>query len=150
MGEITYNDTIRLRICEKIVDIPVTVTHKDLDVDADILVRIEYEGNEYIGRGDCLEWTDAFADLQKQLPDGVLISSCLTCRHGTLCPYGNIPNYVLCFRSEEIKSKDDVIDRLYGAETGHIERTAFQCCEDFEPAKKGYYTYNDFLYFLEK
>lgn len=34
---------------------------------------------------------DALVDLQKHLPDGVVLKCCMTCRHGNMCPFGNQP-----------------------------------------------------------
>ena len=109
----------------------------------------QYLGKEYRGTGKSLEWKDAFADLQKKLPDGVRLKCCLTCRHGTLCPYGNIPNYVLCSKPETITSKDDVITWLYEVDDIEpMERNSFQSCEHFIFADEEHFTYNDFLYYL--
>lgn len=144
-----YNETIKLRLPKKEIEVPIWVEHRECEVGAEVTVRIEYSGEEYVGKGTELEWTDAFADLQKKLPVGGQIKSCLTCRYGTLCPYGQIPNYVLCSRSQNIKNKDDVIEWV-GRTGQDIERTAFQSCKNFKPANEKYYTYNDFLHFLRK
>jgi HAD superfamily hydrolase (TIGR01509 family) len=144
-----YREKINLLVKGESVEIPIKVTHKEDAAAAEITVKIEYLGKEYHGTGKSLEWTDAFADLQKNLPDGVRLQCCLTCRHGTLCPYGNIPNYVLCSKSETITSKDDVIDWLY--EMDDIEpmkRNSFQNCEHFIFADEEHFTYNDFEYYL--
>ena len=36
-----------------------------------VVIKTEYKETTYLGTGKNLEWTDAFANLQKALPDGV-------------------------------------------------------------------------------
>ena len=71
-------------------------------------VGCTYDGKEYWGRGNDHLWIDAFADLQKKLPEGVTIKCCLTCRHGNLCPVGNAPNEVFCTKDVLITQKSDL------------------------------------------
>ncbi|MBQ2988338.1 MAG: HAD family phosphatase [Clostridia bacterium] len=145
-----YNETIRLLSSEEEAEVPVSVTYKENAVDREVTVKLKYREKEYISRGKEPEWTDAFADLQKQLPGDMRIKCCLTCRHGTLCPYGRIPNYVLCSGTETIKDKDDVIEWLYrvGDDIERMERSALQSCEHFIFADEAHFTYNDFEYYL--
>ena len=145
-----YSEKIQLLVSGEEMEAPIFLTHKENAIDTEITVKMEYLGKEYVGRGKSLEWTDAFADLQKKLPSDVQLKCCLTCRHGTLCPYGNIPNYILCSRSETIESKDDVIDWLYRTDVEPMKRSSFQSCAHFAFADEKYYTYNDFLYYLKK
>lgn len=132
------------------IQVPITVTDKKTEETAEITVKLEYQGREYVGKGTNLEWTDAFADLQKTLPEHIKLKCCLTCKHGTLCPYGNIPNYVLCASTERFKSKNDVIDWLDRVDVDSVQRTSFHSCESFEIADQKYYTYNDYLCYWKK
>lgn len=143
-----YRGTLNLSVSNEIITVPVFVTHNEQDRDDEITVRIEYSGKEYLGKGKYREWTDAFANLQKALPINVEIQCCLTCRHGTLCPYGNLPNYVLCSKAEKINSKDDVIEWLDRIDAKDVEKSSLEFCEAFEVSNEKHYTYNDYLYFL--
>ena len=115
-----------------------------------VQVGCTLEGTEYWGHGsDCL-WIDAFADLQRHLPEGVLLKCCLTCRHGNLCPVGNQPNAVFCTKDILITQKSD----LYFCTEDDIERNKrsrqyCDLCVDYQPQADAFYTYNDYLYFLE-
>ena len=114
-------------------------------------VGCTYDGKEYWGRGKDYLWTDAFADLQKKLPEGVTIKCCLTCRHGNLCPVGNAPNEVFCTKDVLITQKSDLY--FYTEDEAECEKRSRQSCalcEDYQPQTDDYYTYNDFLYHLNK
>lgn len=114
-------------------------------------VGCKYEGNEYWGHGSDYLWMDAFADLQRQLPAGVSLKCCLTCRHGNLCPVGNEHNELFCTRDAVITQKSDLYfyteDR---AERHKRTRQYCQVCEDYRQQCEDYYTYNDFLCFLNQ
>lgn len=49
----------------------------------------KYGGKNYYGQGSSSLWSDALADLQRQLPEGVYLKGCMTCRQiqgdGSLC-----------------------------------------------------------------
>jgi hypothetical protein len=110
-----------------------------------------FEGKEYWGHGRDYLWIDAFADLQRQLPDGVLLTCCLTCRYGNLCPVGNDKNEVFCTKDVLITQKSD----LFFYTEDEVERTKrlkqyCNLCADYQPQADEYYTYNDYLYFLKK
>ncbi len=117
-------------------------------------VGCTYDGKEYWGRGKDHLWTDAFADLQKKLPEGVTIKCCLTCRHGNLCPVGNAPNEVFCTKDVQILPKSDLSDLYFYTEDEEQRRIRSRqscaSCEDYQPQTDDYYTYNDFLYHLNK
>lgn len=116
-----------------------------------ILVGIEYEGKKIWGHGTDYLWADAFADLQKQLPDHVKLTCCLTCRHGNWCPAGNKPGEVFCTKDVIIKDKLDAF--FYTVEDPKRDKRACDythVCEDFQAQTEDYYTYNDYLHFLNK
>lgn len=73
------------------------VFHKSrLEKAPSVNVGLRYAGKEIWGHGKELFWLDAFADLQKQLPEGVTMKCCLTCRYGDPCPDGNKPGELFC------------------------------------------------------
>ena len=116
-----------------------------------VSVGIKYREQEYWGYGKDDLWTDAFADLQKKLPGNVQIQCCLTCRYGNMCPYGNKENELYCTKDVIITSKDDVIE-LIDKDASFFERavSSTNYCDDFVYQCDDYYTYNDYLYHLQK
>lgn len=114
-------------------------------------VGCKYDGKEYWGHGSDYLWIDAFADLQRQLPEGVFLKCCLTCRHGNMCPVGNDKNEVFCTKDVLITQKSDLY--FYTEDDREREKRSKQysdSCEDHEPQSDGFYTYNDYLYFLKR
>ena len=113
-------------------------------------VGCAFQGKEYWGHGnDCL-WIDAFANLQKRLPEGMQLTCCLTCRHGNLCPVGNAENEVFCTKDVAITQKSDLF--FYTEDdTERTKRVRQYCdlCEDYQPQTDEYYTYNDYLVYLK-
>ena len=110
-----------------------------------------FEGKEYWGHGSDYLWIDAFADLQKQLPEGVSLKCCLTCRHGNLCPVGNGVNEVFCTKDVLITQKSDLY--FYTDDDREREKRARQycgLCENYQPQTDDFYTNNDYWYFLKK
>ena len=73
-----------------------------------VSVGIKYDGKELWGHGKDYFWIDAFADLQKQLPNGILLKCCLTCRHGNMSPVGNNLNELFCTNDIAITQKSDL------------------------------------------
>ena len=143
-----YRGFLKLSVLGDLIAVPIVITHKELHVDAEVVIKIDYKGNTYLGTGESLEWTDAFANLQKALPDGVNIWCCMTCKHGTLCPYGNIPDYILCSKDAVIDNKDDVIGWLDKVEVEDIKKSSLDLCEQYDASNEKAYTYNDYLYYL--
>ena len=119
-------------------------------------ITLIFDGKEYKGQGTNYLLVDTYADLQKKLPDGVKIACCMTCRHGNMCPYGTDIHQIFCTDGIEIKinSKDDMYD-FCDLFTNHEwcskhEVLAYNCCDKFVYQSDDYYTYNDFLYRLNK
>lgn len=129
------------------ISLPVKISYTDNEVE----ITIKYNGIEYCGTGKDYLWVDAFADLQRKLPSGTLITCCMTCRHGNMCPYGNKENQLFCTKSVLLTSKDDVIE-LIDKDTSFFERavSSIDHCDDFSYQSDDYYTYNDYLYHLQK
>ena len=114
-------------------------------------IGCKYNDNQYWGHGKDYLWIDAFADLQRQLPEGVLLKCCLTCRHGNLCPVGNDKNEVFCTKDVLITQKSDLY--YYTEDDSEREKRSRQycgSCEDYQPQTDDFYTYNDYLHYLKK
>ena len=60
-----YRGFLNLSVFCKLIAVPIVITHKELNVDAEVVIKIEYKDNTYLGIGKSFEWTDAFANLQK-------------------------------------------------------------------------------------
>lgn len=114
-------------------------------------VGCTFKGKEYWGHGREYLWLDAFADLQGQLPDGIFLKCCLTCKHGNLCPAGNDINEMFCTKDILITQKSDLYFYTED-EAERAKRSKQYCnlCKDFQPQTDAQYTYNDFLYCVKK
>lgn len=114
-------------------------------------ITLSYDGVEYKGTGIDYLWTDTLADLQTQLPEDVKIACCMTCRHGNMCPYGNVENQLFCTKDLKITSKEDMCNLF--DQTNPFEKrvvASFDYCDDFIYQSDDCYTYNDYLYQLGK
>ena len=129
--------------------VPLQVTYEDASNCASEMVAV-YNGVTYKGNGTDYLWTDTLADLQSKFPQDVKIACCMTCRHGNMCPYGNIENQLFCTKDLKISNKEDMC-HLFD-DTDPFEKrkvSSFNYCEDFVYQCKDYYTYNDYLYQLQ-
>lgn len=113
------------------------------------VVGCEFDGKYYWGRGKDYFWLDAFAGLQKQLPEGVFLKGCATCRHGNLCPVGNDINEVFCTKDVKILEKSDLFFYTEDpAERKKRSRQYCSLCADYGPQEEDFFTYNDFFFYL--
>ena len=131
------------------VSVPIQICYNDDEVE----ITINYNGTEYFATGKDYLWVDAFATLQLKLPSDIRLACCMTCRHGTMCPYGNDKNQLFCTKDVLLTSKDDVIELMhYKGHDSFFERevSSIHCCDDFSYQSDDYYTYNDYLYRLQK
>ena len=131
------------------VPAPFTVTVKDRAEGADVKAELIVYGHDFEGNGTSLDWDDAFAELQKTLPKGYSLKCCIACRHGNMCVYGSLPNMIFCTHGEDIKDKDDVVAFLAEPKAASTVHKATDVCKSFAPQSKDFYTYNDYLYYLE-
>lgn len=118
-----------------------------------VTVGVKYNGEQLWGRGKDYLWVDAFANVQKQLPNDVLLKCCLTCRHGNMCPYGNEPGKLFCTKGLIVGSKEDMCNLFDDQENSKIFdriKSVADSCNEYTPQSDDYYTYNDYLYRLEK
>ena len=96
-------------------------------------VRMVYAGAEYKGRGR-IGSADAqyLANLQKQLPQGVYLKGCVSCRHGNVCPCGAADFEISCTKGSIVRHKGDLIDLMEDWDVWlQRERTFFHRCEDW-------------------
>ena len=152
-----YDITLRTPAGDQTVPITVTyheetVYHKGTAVQPpSVFVGLQYEGQSYWGYGTDYFWIDAFADLQKHLPEGVFLTCCLTCRHGNLCPFGNEINELFCTKDVTVTQKSDLFPYTdNNAELSKRTRPYCGSCDDYQPQSEDHYTYNDYLYFLNQ
>lgn len=112
-------------------------------------VSATVDGVLYIGTAESTEL--ALIDIAKQLPGRCSIKSCLSCRHGNFCPFGNADNEIFCIKDFSPKQKSD----LYEVTQNGLERIKrrhllFDLCPDYMPAIEEYYHYNDYLYLVNR
>ena len=118
---------------------------------SNVKVRVFYDGRIIEGYGKDYFWVESFADLQKKLPDGVRLKCCLNCRHGNMCPFGNPPGQVFCTNGSVINGKDGMISYIENnPEWYKNEHFYTDVCDNFVEQTDDYYTYNDYLYRLNK
>ena len=125
----------------------------ELEKGPTVSVGVKYNGEQLWGRGKDYLWADAFANVQKQLPDDVLLKCCMTCRHGNMCPYGNEPGKLFCTKGLIVGSKEDMCNLFDDQENSKIFdriKSVADSCNEYTPQSDDYYTYNDYLYRLEK
>ncbi len=121
----------------------------DADTPA-VSISLFYEGNYILGKGEDFLGTDAFANLQKNLPQGVSLKCCLNCKHGNMCPVGNVPFELFCTQDVKISQKSD----LYFYTEDFQERVKrlrnyTDICEKYcEPTSEDY-VYTDYLFYLK-
>ncbi len=133
--------------------VPIQIIYDDKEVidNPTSEIILHYNENEYKGLGEDFLWTDTLADLEIKLPEGVTLACCMTCQHGNMCPYGNIENQLFCTKDIHINSKEDVCN-LFDQTNPFEERpvASLDFCEDYVHQDNGHYTYNDYLYQLNK
>lgn len=154
-----YTYPITLSTPEGELETSATITCREKDPDTEdesvpyltVSVGVTYKGKEIWAQGTDYLWVDAFANLEKRLPDGVAIKCCMTCRHGNMCPYGNWPGELFCTKDLIIGSKDDMID-LFDKEDENTmdlrKRKVTDSCGEYCHQSWDYYTYNDYLYYV--
>ena len=111
-------------------------------------VRLVYDESEYIGIGTIYPYMDAFANLQKQLPNGVVLKGCINCVHGNMCPYGDEPYRVYCTKQLIIAEKLDIIKHIeHNDITSQNVREYSDLCDDYCMQSPETYTYTDYAEF---
>ena len=129
------------------VPIEIAYDYSEVIINPKSEITLLYDGNEYKGYGKDYLWTDTLADLEIKLPTDVKMVCCMTCRHGNMCPYGNVENELFCTKDILIKSKEDICN-LFDQTDPFEERSvaSLDFCDDFVYQSDEYYTYNDYLH----
>ena len=132
------------------VSVPIQICYTDDEVE----ITINYNGAKYCATGKDNLWVDAFADLQRKLPSDIQLACCMTCRHGNMCPYGNSENELYCTKGLKVENEDDLCDLFDAYLTNDpnilLKVSSFNYCDNFVYQSDDYYTYNDYLYQLNK
>ena len=148
----TIRDHVTLLLPTGATTVPVQITYDDgEDAACTVKITLTYDGTPYEGSGAEYLWEDAFADLQDRLPQGVRIACCMTCRHGNMCPYGNVADQLFCTKEQGVTSKTELAELFDNTELfteGAVRSTDH--CDDFAYRSDEHYAYNDFLYFLKR
>ena len=102
----------------------------------------------------------AVIDLQKQLPQNIKIKCCQNFRHGNFCPYGNNDDEIFCLKNYNPVDKMDVAgiftNDVIATNTNTvlkypvIPHKLLHWCEKHEFISKVYYTYNDWIYYVDE
>lgn len=120
--------------------------------DLEPCLSFAFDGKNYFSQKRYYNFDELFAEMQNQLPKGVYIKCCVTCRHGNFCPYGNYPDEIFCTKDVTIKNCGDVCRYTADIEKerqNRLRKSTF-CCNDYKIQTEDFFTYNDFLYFLDK
>lgn len=120
---------------------------KDVDP-IDITMFLTYMDTVYHSKGKDYLYTDALADLQVKLPQGISLCCCLTCRHGNMCPYGNRPDLLWCTKDIIINSKKDMCTFFDNGNDENRRVSSFGYCSCFSYQNNNDYTYNDYWHVL--
>lgn len=126
----------------------VTVYYNDSNSDGlDPSLSLTFMGKNYFSLKRYYNFDELFAEMQNQLPENIFIKCCVTCRHGNFCPFGNIPDEIFCTKDVIIRNKDDAC--RYTSDDNR-KKVSTYCCQDYKPQSKNFYTYNDFLHYVNK
>ncbi len=130
----------------QILDLDIGFDNNNIDEASVMTIRTKYQGKDIIASGNRYPWEDAYANLQKQLPEKVKLFCCVACRHGNCCPVGNAPNELFCTKDVSISCKTDLF--YYTEDDKERQKRSKHYadhCDDFQPQTADFFTYNDFL-----
>lgn len=146
------NSYINLIDSSNILKVPLTIKiNNDDEIEQKIEISIIYNKIKYVGVGTDYLWADAFANLQTNLPKGIVIACCMTCKHGNMCPFGNEPGELFCTKNININDKNDLMN-LFDNEDfyNHNSVSSEFYCDKYTHQNTECYTYNDYLLELHK
>ncbi len=87
----------------------------------------------------------AIAYLQKQLPEGIAIACCQSCRYGNFCPLGDMENEIFCFKGISADSREAIL-KVFIEKPDLLtdrSRNLLSICGAFMPInERNHYTYN--------
>ena len=144
--------TLVLPTDKVIVPLQIVYDNDEDEVNPISEISLVYNNIKYQGNGTNFLWMDTFADLQRKLPHDVKLACCMTCRHGNMCPYGNRANLLFCTKDVQINNKIDMCN-VYNesiVSSSNREVSSFNYCDDFIYQTDDYYTYNDYLFYLQE
>ena len=148
MNKKRYNKSLKLIGCEAESEARVLVEEKYTDDDGyEVALKLEYGGEVYFVNG-VLSYAAAIADLQRSLPEGVMIKSCMSCGYAQQCVFGDARDKVYC--SYPGIKPEELISMFDNADYERSAKCAFDCCPNFEFAEERHQNYNDFLPHLKK
>ena len=143
------NDEFKVGACITCKNEDVNLNCGDKIEAPSVTVAIEYGTQMLCGYGKDYLWADAFADLQKNLPNKVKMRCCMTCRHGNMCPVGNKPGELFCTKDVSITQKSDLFFYTENeTERAKRSRDCTDVCESYQEQTSEHYTYNDYVNFL--
>lgn len=146
------NITLILPTSEKvIVSMQICYDNNENEANSQCEICVVYNDVKYYGKGTDFLWVDAFANLQKNLPSGIKVACCMTCRYGNMCPHGNKENELFCTKDLNIVDKMQLCN-LSDENNYFLKRKVFSYhyCDDFVYQSDDYYTYNDYYYVYKK
>ena len=131
------------------LDLDVSFDHDDMDEASVMTIRTKYQGKDIVVSGNRYPWEDAYANLQKQLPENVRLFCCVACRHGNCCPAGDAPDEVFCTKDVAVSCKSDLFCYTEDCkERRSRSRRYTDHCDDFQPQAPGVFTYSNYLFDL--
>ena len=108
---------------------------------------VQIEWNRQIFRGSCadgLHTEKALRNLAENLPQGMTLKSCLTCRYGNFCTFGASDNEIFCV-SDRCPQKKTDLDFIFLSDTREKwlkrRRSLFHVCPDYKPDTAEYWSY---------
>lgn len=145
------NTYINLLNKTNIIRVPVNISINKTEGKEIIEISLIYNNVEYIGVGSEWLWEDAFTDLQRKLPKDVKLLCCMTCRYGNMCPFGNEPRELYCTKDRNVSNKNQLAE-LFNEDKINQDNKVYcdYYCDDYEEQDTNNYTYNDYLYYLNR
>lgn len=142
---------INLLEISNIIRVPIDITIIEKGPKEKVEISLIYNKVKYCGIGSEWLWEDALADLQKKLPKDVKVLCCMTCRYGNMCPFGNEPRELYCTKKIKLDNKNQLAE-LFNENKINQENKVYcdYYCSDYKEQNNSIYTYNDYLYFLNR
>lgn len=147
----TLNTNITLATPGGDVECPISINYQHEDTyscegtDPTVSIVLQFDHREFDGHGTDYLWIDAFANLQKSLPDGVTLKCCLSCRHGNQCPFGNFANEIFCTQDVQLSEMSDLYHYVEDwEERDKRSRHYTYVCKNYQEQTDDCIIYNDY------
>ena len=134
----------------QVLDLDISFDHDDLNEASVMIIKTNYQGKIIVASGNRYPWEDAYASLQKQLPENIRLFCCVACRHGNGCPVGDEPDKLFCTKDVLILRKSDLF--YYTEDDDERQKRSKSYtdhCDDFQPQTHDYFIYNDYLLYCD-